>query len=314
LGAVDPAWRRPMGAIAAEPHAALDTVRQMTCESLMNSPDALRAAFAARDRLPPSERIRLTAHLAEVLDRDPGTHAQAVAAGHLFVAAQGLDSSARAEVSALIAARIGQMHPDARLDAFSIITRDVLTQLRKADMLAPLQALAGQLDAFPVEQRFDLMAVLGYQNRNHPDAASQGLSLDPPAQAQLVVTLAEGIRSLGFEERLDAFRWMRVQALQLPAEHRLPVQEALSRQIHLLPESDRLPSLWDLRLEIQSADPLFVDRLTLRVAGTLPLHSEHRRELLNRIMDDSDDLPPESRLVLLAEIRRMHEDAPRPGV
>jgi hypothetical protein len=293
----------------------LDTVRQMTCESLMNSPGALRAAFAARDRLPPSERGGLTVHLAEMLDRDPGTQAQAVAACHLFMAAQELDSPARAEVSALIAARIGQMRPDEQFDAFSIITRDVLTQLRKADMLAPLQALAGQLDAFPVERRFDLMAVLGYQNRNHPDAALRGLSLDPPAQAELLVTLAEGIRSLGVEERQEAFRWMRVQALQLPAEHRLPVQEALSRHIHLLPESSQLPSLDHLRLEIQNvtaaADPLFADRLTLQVASTLPLSPEHRTELLNHIIHDS---PPEHRLLLLAEIRRMNEDARGPGV
>jgi len=315
---IDPAPRPMMGAIAAEPHAALDTVRQMNCESLMNSPDALRAAFAARDRLPPGERSGLTAHLAEMLERAPGTHAQAVAAGHLFVAAQRLDSPARAEVSALIAARIGQMHPDVQLEVFSIITQDVMNELGKADMLAPLQALAGQLEALPVERRFHLMAVLGYQNLNHPDAASQGLSLDPPAQAQLLVTLAKGIRSLGVEERLDAFHWMRIQVLQLPAEHRLSVQKALSRRIRLLPKSDRLPALWELRLEIRNVtateDPLFADRLTLQIAGTLSLPLESENALLSEIIKDSIRLPPQLRHVLLAEIRRMYEDAHRPEV
>lgn len=305
------------GAITTGQRAAWDTVRHMTCESLMNSPAALRAAFAAHGQLPPSERGRLAAHLAEMLDRDPGTQAQAVAAGHLFMAAQELDSPERAEVSALIAARIGQMHPDARLDAFSIITRDVLTQIRKADMRAPLQALAGQIEALPAERRFDLMAVLGYQNRTHPDAALRSLSLDPPAQTQLLVTLAEGIRSLGVEEREDAFRWMRAQALQLPAEHRLPVQQALSRHIHLLPESSQLPTLDHLRLEIQNvtaaADPLFADRLALQVASTLPLPPEDRAALLNHLIVESRDLPPEHRLTLLAEIRRMKEDAHGPG-
>jgi hypothetical protein len=287
----------------------------------MNSPGALRAAFAARDRLPPSERSGLTAHLAEMLERDPGTQAQVVAAGHLFVAAQGLDSPARAEVSALIAARIGQLPPDARWDAFSIIFRDVLTQLRQADMLAPLQALAGQLEAHPAELRLDLMLALGHQNRTPTDAASRGVSLDPPAQAQLLVTLAEGIRSLWVGERLDAFHWMRVQVLQLPAEHRLPVQEALSRHIHLLPASGQVPFLRDLRLDIQNvtaaADPLFADRLTLQVASTLPLTPIQRAELLNHIIDDSHDLSPEVRLALLAlmvEMCRMTAaDTQRPG-
>ena len=295
---VDKALSKTMGEITADQRAALDAVRQMPCESLKDSPGALNAAF----RLPSSERSALTTHFAGMLDGAATPEARLVVASHLFDAARGLDSPARAEMSALIATQIDKMPLGARAETFGLITQDVMTKLSKADMLAPLQALAGQLEAFPVEQRFNVMAVLAFQNRNSRNAELRALSLDTPAQAQLLAKLPEAIPSMGEGLRLQAFNFLLGDVLiALPADElRLPALEALSRQIHELPRDEQATSLWQLRCEIQkvSTDPLFADRLALKVSSDLPLSDDNRAALLFSIIDQSARLPQEHRSAL----------------
>ena len=300
-----PGLPKTVSAITNDPRIALGTVRQMPCESLKDSPDALNAAF----RLPPSERSELTTHLAGMLDVAATPEARLAVASHLFDAAQGLESRGRAEMLALIAARIDQMPAGVQADVFSQITQDVMTKLGKADMLAPLQALAGQLEAFPVERRFNVMAVLAFQNRNSPNAELRSLSLDPPAQAQLLAKLPEGIPSMGEGLRLKAFQLLVGDVLNaLPAnEIRLPALKALSRQVRELPPDEQAGSLWQLRCEIKqvSTDPLFADRLALEVSRDLPLPDHHRAALLSAIIDQSAALPEAHRSALHRDVHQM---------
>jgi hypothetical protein len=101
LATVDRALRETGAEYVDEARAAVDKVRQMAGESLKGHPEALNAAFAARDRLPPHERGGLMTHFAAMLDRAPTPEALVSVFDHLSEAAQGLGSPARAEVWAL---------------------------------------------------------------------------------------------------------------------------------------------------------------------------------------------------------------------
>ena len=153
------------------------------------------------------------------------------------------------------------------------------------------------------------MAVLAFQNRNSPNAELRGLSLDTPAQAQLLAKLPEAIPSMGEGLRLQAFNFLVGDVLTaLPADElRLPALEALSRRIGELPGDQQVGSLWQLRCEIQkvSTDPLFADRLALKVSSDLPLSNHHRAALLSSIIDQSASLPQEHRSALHREVHQM---------
>jgi hypothetical protein len=311
-----------MGELLAERRAAVDKVRQMACESLKEQPAALNAAFAARDKLPPHERGGLMSHFAEMLDGAATPEARSGIADQLFTAAQGLHSPAWAEMDAMIAARIDRMPPAAREKFCARIVLDVTKPLKikKADMLAPLQALAGQLEALPVERRFLLMTALAEQNRNRgsENAELRDLTLAPLAQAQLLATLSEGIRSMAEGEgRLQAFDWLRDRALRMPLEHRLPAQEALCRQIHELPVAQQAHSLWgicsDIRNVTAATAPLFADRLALKVSRTLPLSRDDLAWLLASIIRGSADLSAEQRSALQGEVHQMIAEVHWPG-
>jgi hypothetical protein len=198
---------------------------------------------------------------------------------------------------------------------FGLFFEQTMSKLDKADMLVPLQALAGQIKVFPTAQRLDVMAMLALQHRNSPDPQLQALTLDPPQQARLLATLSEGIRSMGDGGQMTAFNVLRGMTLGLPSEHRLPSLEALSRQVHELPANERAESLWTIRSEIQdvAADPLFAGRVALKVAGTLAMPDEDRAWLLGSIVHRSVDLPEGPRATLLGEVRQVVAGAQWPG-
>ena len=316
LAAVNTTLRRTMSEYVGDrARADVHKIRQMTSESLMVHAGALEAAFAARERLPPQQRGELVDMLAQELDRTANPDETMQVLDHLYAASQGLASPARSEMLALMSARIDQLPPFVQTAAFSMLVQQTLNTLDKADMLVPLQALAGQIHVFPADQRLNVMGVLAYQNKNSLDPSLSAKALDPPQLARLLPALSEGIRSLEEGQRLVAFNFLRGMVPALPAEHRLPSLQAFSRQIHLLPEAERAEALWGNRCEIQNAssDPLLGGRSALRVAGELTMPDEDRAWLLGAIVHTSGQLLEGPRATLLREVRQVVAQPQWPG-
>lgn len=316
LAAVDPTLRETLSGDAKhQARAAVNRIRQMTSEALKVQPGALAAAFAARDLLPPQQRGELVDVLAQKLDRTANAEALIQWLDHLHEVSQKLASPARSDILALMSARIDRLPPSAQTAAFSMFVQQTNNTLDKADLLAPLQALAGQIHVFPADQRLMVMGVLAFQNKNSPDPLLSAKVLDPPELARLLPALSEAIHSFEGGQRLQALDFLRGMALPLPAELRLPALQAFSRQIHLLPEEQRADCLWINRCDIQNAssDPLLGGRVALKVAGELTMPHEDRAWLLGSIVHTSGQLPEGPRTILMGEVRQVVAGAQWPG-
>jgi len=283
-----------------------DAVVASRSESSPFGAGALNAAFAALPQLPAHERAEelraLMQPFAQMVDQGATEQERYDAALQLYTAAPGLDSAPRGQLLTLIAARIDRMPAAERAEVFMGVTADSLALLSKADMLAPLQALAGQLHAHPKDDRYNVMGVLAFQNQNNTQRPWKDKALDPPDQARLLAALAQGVGST--HDPLMAFDFLRGRTLEQPAEHRLPSVVALSQQVDALPLDERLGSVWALRQESQGlhAEPLFADRLALGAVGSLP--ERHRAPLLMAIIEESAHLPQAHRSILLGEVHQ----------
>lgn len=295
--------------------ADVNKIRQMTSEALKDQPGALAAAFAARDLLPPQQRGELVEILAQNLDRTANAEELIQWLDPLHEVSQGLASPARADILALMSARIDRLPPPVQTAAFDMFAQQTNDTLDKADMLAPLQALAGQIHVFPANLRLTVMGVLAFQNRNSPDPLLSAKTLDPPELARLLPTLSEAIHSFEEGQRLEVINFLRGLAMPLPPELRVPVLQAFSRQIHLLPEEQRADCVWINRCEIQNAssDPLLAGRVALKVAGELTMPYEERAWLLGSLVHTSGQLPEGPRAILLGEVRQVVAGAQWPG-
>lgn len=316
LAAVDKTLHRALSGDAKhQARADLNKIRQMTSEALKDQPGALAAAFAARDLLPPQQRGELVEIIAQKLDRTANAEEMIQRLDHLHEVSQGLASPARADILALMSARIDRLPPPVQTAAFDMFVQQTNDTLDNADMLAPLQALAGQIHVFPANLRLTVMGVLAFQNRNNPDTLHSAKTLDPPEMARLLPALSDAIHSFEAGQRLEAINFLRDMAMPLPAELRLPVLQAFSRQVHLLPEEQRAECLWVNRCEIQSVskDPLLGGRVALKVAGELTMPHEDRAWLLGSIVHTSGQLPEGPRATLLGEVRQVVAGAQWPG-
>lgn len=85
----------------------------------------------------------------------------------------------------------------------------------------------------------------------------------------------------------------------------------MSRQIHELPVARQAHSLWDICSEIRNVtaatDPLFADRLALKISRIVPLSSDDLAWLLESIIRGSAELSAEQRsaLPLQGEVHQM---------